>query len=285
MRGYATTSIGQVHYRHEGDSGPAIVLFHESPLSSAIFEPALPFLGRSMRAYAFDTPGYGQSDAPPAPPSVPEYAAILLEAMADLGIDRFVMTGCHTGAGIGLELARQAGPERVTHVVLSGVPLFRPDEWEPWLAQRVLGAGVAATGASAKEVFAPDIELTRDGAHMQWAWDRTAARGRKDWPPDSPIELVHMAVMQLLLAGPRYNWGYRAVWAYDPIPAVTSLRCPVLLLNAADDPLAYLDQRVAEMLPDARVVHVEGIAGQMPSRVPERYAAEITRFIADTGGA
>ena len=279
MRGYARTSIGQVHYRHSGEDGPAIVFFHESPLSSAIYEPALPYLGGSFRTWAFDTPGFGFSDPPPRPPTVPEYGSLLLEAIEDIGIDTMIVAGCHTGASIGLEVARQAGASRVERVVLTGVPLLRPDEWEPWLAQRVLGARRPDDPVvDAKQVFAPDIELDRDGQHMRWAWDRLAARGRKDWPPDTPIELVHMAVMQLLLAGPRYNWGYKAVWAYDPVPALRGLACPVLLLNAADDPLAYLDERAAEIAADACVVHLDGLTGQLPWRVPDRFAAEIAKF-------
>src|SRR5215470_1843015 len=130
MRGYAATRWGQVHYRHEGERGPAIVCLHEAPLSSAIYEPALPLLGRSFRAWALDTPGHGFSDPPPRPPSIEEYGAVLLEAVDALGIDRFVLAGCHTGVDIGLEVTRQAGAGRVTHAVLSGVPLLRPDEWE-----------------------------------------------------------------------------------------------------------------------------------------------------------
>jgi haloalkane dehalogenase len=280
MKGYARSSQGQVHYQHEGDRGPAIVFFHESPLSSEIFAPALPYLGRSFRAYAFDTPGYGHSDRPARPPSVQEYGRLLLEAIDDLGIDRFIVVGCHTGASIGLEVARQAGPERITHVIFTGVTLKKPDEWEPWLAGRVLGdTPLGEAPKSAKETFAPDFELSRDGAHMRWAWDRLAARGRKDWPPTTPLELVNMGVMQLLLAGVSYNWGYKAIWAYDAEPALRGLTCPVLLLNAAEDPLADVDATVSELLGGAPIVHIEGLTGQLPWRVPERYASEIERFI------
>ena len=61
MRGYVKTSNGLVHYRQAGEGGPAIVFYHEAPLSSAIYEPAMPLLGRSFRAFAFDTPGHGFS--------------------------------------------------------------------------------------------------------------------------------------------------------------------------------------------------------------------------------
>jgi len=44
MRAYAQAASGQIHYRHERDSGFTIVLFHEAPLSSAVYEPALPLL-------------------------------------------------------------------------------------------------------------------------------------------------------------------------------------------------------------------------------------------------
>ncbi len=275
MRGYARTSRGQVHYRQEGESGPAIVFFHEAPLSSAIYTPALPLLGRSFRAWALDTPGHGLSDPPAQPPSIKQYGATLLEAIDDLGIDRFVLAGCHTGVDIGLEVARQAGVERVTHAVLTGVPLLKPDEWEGWLKEVLGGGREGETPASWKEVFAPDFQLSSDGAHVRWAWDRYG----RIWAKGSPVELIHMAVMQLLLAGPRYNWMYKAAFAYDPEAALRGLACPTLLLNASKDPLAYKDEAVTALLRDGRVVHLEGLPGQLPWRVPKRFTEEIQRFV------
>jgi len=64
--GYVEARWGQVHYRASGSSGPWVALFHESPLSTAAFESVLQLLGTTCRAVAFDTPGYGQSDPPPA---------------------------------------------------------------------------------------------------------------------------------------------------------------------------------------------------------------------------
>jgi pimeloyl-ACP methyl ester carboxylesterase len=275
VRGYARTGLGQVHYRQEGEGGPAIVFFHEAPLSSAIYIPALPLLGRSLRAWAFDTPGHGFSDPPERPLTIEEYGAAMLQAIDDLGIDRFVLAGCHTGADIGLEVVRQAGADRVSHAVLTGVPLMKPEEWEGWL-EGVLGGGRQGEApASWKEVFAPDIQLARDGAHVDWAWGRYG----RIWAAGSPVELIHMAVMQLLLAGPRYNWMYKAAFAYDPEAALRELACPTLLLNAAGDPLAFKDEKAVALLRDGTVVHVEGQPGQLPWRVPERFTEEIERFV------
>ena len=60
-KGYADTLLGQIHYREAG-SGLPVVFLHESPLSSLMFEPALPLLGQLVHAVAMDTPGYGSSD-------------------------------------------------------------------------------------------------------------------------------------------------------------------------------------------------------------------------------
>jgi pimeloyl-ACP methyl ester carboxylesterase len=128
-RGYVTTRWGQVHLRRAGDAGPAVVLLHESPLSSAVYQEALPYLGADVRAIAFDTPGYGMSDGPEGIMEIPDYAATLLEAVDALGVDRFAVAGVHTGASLAVQLAVQA-PERVTHAILSGVPVWTEEERE-----------------------------------------------------------------------------------------------------------------------------------------------------------
>ena len=76
MRGYVNSDTGQVHYRRSGDAGSALMLFHESPLNSAIYEPSLPLLGRSLCAVAFDTPGYGLSGSPTSSARDPRLCAV-----------------------------------------------------------------------------------------------------------------------------------------------------------------------------------------------------------------
>src|SRR5258705_10461293 len=104
-------------------------------------------------------------------------------------------------------------------------------------------------------------------------------RHRRIWDAGSPVELIHMVVMQLLLAGPRYNWMYKAAYRYDPEAALKGLECPTLLLNAGKDPLAFKDEKVAALLRDGRVVHFDDLPGQLPCRAPERFVSEIAKFI------
>src|SRR5260221_12198367 len=157
MRGYASTSIGQVHYRHAGDRGPAVVCYHEAPMSSEIYAPAIPVLGRSFRAYAFDAPGHGYSDPFPEQPSIEQYATVLLEAIDDLGIDQFVLVGCHTGAAIGLDIARQAASDPGTHSVLTRGPMMKPHEGEPYFERGIESTRPAgAPPASGADPLRPD---------------------------------------------------------------------------------------------------------------------------------
>ena len=104
--GYVDTSWGQVHYRSAGNAGPWVGLFHESPLSSRVYEDVLVQLAPHCRAVAFDTPGYGSSALPPsATEEIPDYAEVLGQAAVAVGMKDAVFGGVHTGASIAIELA------------------------------------------------------------------------------------------------------------------------------------------------------------------------------------
>lgn len=254
-RGYVGTPGHQIHYRAAGTSGPAIVLFHESPQSSNVFEPALHSLGRTMRAFALDTPGYGMSDPPPVPLEIPDYAALLLAAIDELSLESFTVTGQHTGASLALEVARQAGPERVRHVVLSGVALLTENERAEFLAH-----------------WAPDKAFTEDGSHFKELWDRYL----RLW--ESPPEIINLSVTNIASVLPRYNWAYNAAFRYDPAPVLAHLRAEILLLTARRDMLAHLDARAAQIRQDAVRVTLTDTTGQLPWREPEAFARIVGGF-------
>ena len=256
LRGYVTTSWGQVHYRRAGESGPALVLLHESPLSSLVYEAALGFLSERFRAVAFDTPGYGSSDGPPRQAGIPQYASTLLEAVDGLGFDRFAVAGVHTGASLALQLALQAGPTRATHVILSGVPLMSAESRAEYLAS-----------------WAPPIEPEADGSHFRWAW----ARYQRIWK--GPPELLHTGATLLLSNLDRYSWAYNAAFRYDPEADLRKLLSPTLFLTAEDDLLSDGDRQAVILVPRSQLVSVPGLPGQLPMRVPEQYAAAITSFV------
>jgi pimeloyl-ACP methyl ester carboxylesterase len=256
-RGYVGLPGQQVHYRAGGSDGPVVVLLHESPQASNVFEPALVTLGRSMRAYALDTPGYGLSDPPDAPREIPGYAELLLSAIDDLGIDTFTVVGQHTGASLAVEVARQAGSSRVSHVVLSGIALLTAQERAEFL-----------------DHWAPDIPFAEDGSHLRNLWERYI----RLW--EGPPELLTLSVTNIASVLPRYNWAYNAAFRYDPGPALAQLDARILLLTAGRDMLAHLDERAFALRPDALQMTLTQTTGQLPWREPDRFAGIVGDFVA-----
>lgn len=255
MRGYVTTSWGQVHYRAEGDAGPAIVLLHESPLSSQIWERVLPLLGRRARAVALDTPGYGLSDPPPAPDDAEAYARVLLEAVDGIGLDRFAVCGSHTGVSFGLEIARLAG-ERVTHAIWTGVPLMEREQALVW-----------------RDRIAQPLAVADDGSHLAWLWQRYK------YTPAYPVALANMGVAHALAAPDRYWWGYHAALSHDPEPLLRSLDLPTLLLAGESDQLAFADEPTLALLPRGELHVIRGDERKVSWERPEEYAETLLRFV------
>ncbi|OLT37675.1 hypothetical protein BJF79_29190 [Actinomadura sp. CNU-125] len=254
--GYVDTDWGQVHYRAAGDSGPWIGLFHESPLSSRVFEKVLPLLGAHARAVAFDTPGYGSSDPPPGPGfEIPEYGRILAQAAARAGLERPVLGGVHSGASLALAAAAHLP---AAGLVLSGVPLFTAEE----RARFISG-------------WTPEAPLDARGSQFGWAVERYL----RTWGPDLPPDLLHLAVVELMRVADRYEWGYQAAFRHDPADALAALEPPVLLLNAEFDVLAAKDATALELARDARLVVLPGLPGQPHLRAPADFAAALLTFV------
>ena len=127
-------------YFWTGGRGPAVILMHGSPGNAWLVKPLAERLLPYFSVYAFDTPGFGGSDALPGPiVKVAQLADGYRDILDGLKLERVLVYGTHSGAAIGLELAHRH-PERVAGFVLEGVPAFTEEEQRPLLAPEYLVA-------------------------------------------------------------------------------------------------------------------------------------------------
>lgn len=100
--------------RWRGSGDNAAVFLHGLLDSSEGWRPLCERLGGTR--IAFDLPGFGYSDAPPAG-SIEAYAHDVLHGLEALGADRFTLVGHSLGGAVATALAELA-PDRVTGLVL-----------------------------------------------------------------------------------------------------------------------------------------------------------------------
>lgn len=220
----------QVHYRRAG-SGPVLLMFHQSPLSSSDLLPAMHRWKDRYTCIAPDTPGYGMSD--PFGVEVVEMEDIAdaaVEFMDAIGLDKAALYGFHTGAMIAASVAAHH-PDRVVSASCNGYVVMSEAERHDFLTH-----------------YLPKFEPKWDGSHLAWLWARlreqtvffpwyrpgVATRMNIDMPkPD----VLQAALVDFLRAGDNYRVGYRAAFSMRSDLALKRAQVPVLVTAANTDPL------------------------------------------------
>jgi pimeloyl-ACP methyl ester carboxylesterase len=259
-KGYIDLAWGQVHYRtvRPATAGPAMVLLHQSPLSSRNYEQLLPLLAHQGRPYAIDTPGYGASSPVPEHWEVSDYARVVWDVADALGVDRIALFGRATGAVFALEAALSQ-PQRVSCLVLHGMPVYTDAERADRMAN-----------------FAPPFPMDEDGAHLRGIWNRI----RGEYPWIGP-ELATHFTRDFLAAGADFARSYRAIWRYDlPRRAGGNLRLPTLLVGGSADRIAFMHARAVALLPQAESVLLDGATDFVAEQDPALFAGHLRAFVA-----
>jgi pimeloyl-ACP methyl ester carboxylesterase len=257
-RGYVDLPWGQVHYRHGGTVGdPVLLVLHQSPLSSATYDAVItPLAERGIRTIAVDTPGFGLSDPPPQPWTIPQYAAAVWQIADALALPRVHLLGQHTGAIIGAEAAMIA-PERIERLILQGLPLYDDDERREKVSS-----------------YAPGYLPVIDGSHLRVVWDRVLGL----YPRISPDE-ADRQVAEYLLVGPDYAVAYRAVFAHrldtDGLAGI-----PTVLLHGSDDLVDRMTPAVRAALPGVPLVTIPGGTDFVADEQPEAFADAVAAVVA-----
>ncbi|MCO6005260.1 alpha/beta hydrolase [Actinoallomurus purpureus] len=254
-KGYADTSFGQVHYAECG-SGAPVVLLHQTPRSWDEYREVLPLLGRTHRAIAMDTIGFGAS-APLAEHRIENYAAAVVEFLDALGLDRATLAGHHTGGVVAIEVAARA-PERVERLVLSSTPYV----------------DAAARETRRHRPAIDHVEVDPGGGHLTELWRRR----QSFYPTDRP-DLFTRLVRDALVLGPDVEKGHEAVSAYRMEDRIGLVRCPVLCVGASADPFSFPElEALSSRFNSPTIAVVEGGMVPLMELHPSEVADLIARF-------
>lgn len=249
-RGFVDVPHGQMHYRHAGDSGEALLVLHASPGSSRQQVRTIEDFAGEARVFAPDTPGNGDSDALfDREPTIPELAAAALAFLDAVGLDRVRVYGSHTGAAIATELAILA-PDRVSALVLDGVSLMQGEELEEILATYAFPFEPDLDGAYLARLF----QFCRD-QYVFFPWYRRTRAGRRDGGLGSPADL-HAWIVEVMKASTTYHLNYRAAFKWPADQRMALIQCPTLVTAAINDPLYDSSVALEKLLKDGSFVEL-----------------------------
>lgn len=247
QRHFVSVDGRQVHYRIAG-SGPALLLIHQSPQNSRMWQAMMERYADRYTVIAPDTPGFGYSDALSGNPmTIAEFGAATLAFVDAIGLRRFAVFGMHTGGLIATWLA-WAKPLRVAALVVDGYAAFTPEE-----------------SALYGDAYLPPFVPQWDGSHLRWLWSRM--REQKYYFPwyDGRAEAAmriaphgtastHEAVMDVLDVGDTYRAGYAAAFRHNDHHWVGALQMPSWLVYRHGDPLLAHMPRLCDLPANVTVI-------------------------------
>jgi haloalkane dehalogenase len=259
-RAYAEVEGAQLHYRYAGDRDkPVLVLLHQSPSHSAMYDELMRRLCNSFFVLAPDTPGFGQSDSLPLQdPAIEDFARSIHGLLQQLEISRCMLFGHHTGAAIAVAI-EYLYPGTCERMALSGPTVLTEEQ------RTALPASAAMP------------EATEDGSYLLTLWQRL-----RDKDKDVSLDISQRELLSALSAGEAYPASYAAVCRHDVETQMASVACPVLVYAGTHDPLyGAVDPSVA-LLPQGQKATLDG--GEKTyvcERQADRVAALLTEFFTE----
>lgn len=262
---------GAMHVERYGHGGAAVILLHGFGTCNFLWRAVAPEITESGNtAYAIDLFGHGQSDRPlDADYGIAAQAEYLDAAMTAMRLTRAVIVGVDIGADIAMRLAANK-PDRVEKLVLINPPAFddlpakditrmqrRTAKFAFRLSRGVMGAAPLLEGV---------------------------LRGSVASPEKMPMKLVARYLAPFV--GP--DGGNHLLALASAIRGsdldeedMRSIEAPSLIVWGEQDKWceAKLPDRLANTIPNVRLVKLPGVARLVPEESPEHLTELILDFI------
>ena len=240
----------------EAGAGAAtpLVFLHGVGSDKSVWRPQLAHFAAERRAIAFDYPGYGDSNPAPGGASRETFAAAILAAMGELGIDRAHVCGLSLGGVVAIAMHAQA-PERCSSLILADTFAVHPD------GRAIYDRSIAASG---------DL--------------RAMAEARVDvllaQPADAAVRREVVETMARIDPA-AYRTGAEAVWLADQAERAHDIRVPTLVVCGTADHVTppALSTALTQLIPGARYEPIEGAGHLSNLEQPDSFNTVVGAFV------
>ena len=275
---------GVLDYRDTG-SGPVVVLLHGLMMDASLWDEVVADLGADHRCVAPTLPlgAHRRAMPPDADLSLPALARMVGELLERLDLRGVTLVGNDTGGALVQLLMRDADP-RIARVVLASCDAF--DNFPPGLTGRALFLlgrlpprlfGVFMQQMRLRAVRRLPLAfgwLTRRGDAACARWIRPLLAGRE----------VRRDTVRVLRAAAAAAAGGENGLLVEAARHLPGFERPALVVWARGDRVMPPEhgRRLAELLPDSRLVEVDDSYTLIPLDQPARFAAALRAFVAQT---
>ena len=255
----AWTDVGQ---------GAPVLLLHGIPTWSFLYNEVIPQLGRHHRVIAPDLLGHGYSDRRDFfDRSLLAQTDMIVRFMDHLEIERAHFVGHDTGGGVSLIIAIHH-PARVDRLVLTNVVAY--DSWP--IDDMVALGNPEWRSKSPKDVADFIVSGLPEGIFNQDRLTRAFKEGIV--APYSDEE----GKISIIRNASALNTNHTTML----VERHGEIRAPTLCLWGVHDPWQTIrdGERLAQEIPDARLVRVENASHWIPHDAPDIFSEEIRSFLA-----
>jgi pimeloyl-ACP methyl ester carboxylesterase len=242
-------------------AGPPIVFLHGGISDRREWRRQMDALADEFTVVAWDAPGNGRSDDPPASFRMPDYADALAGFVDALGLERPHVVGLSFGGTLALELYRRH-PDVPRSLVLIGA-------YAGW-------AGSLPADVVAERLAGVERDLAQSVETLARTWLPTLLT--EDAPPELTDELL--GIMADLHPAGALTMA-RAMAEADLRDVLPRVDVPTLLLYGERDVRSPLPvaEALAAQIPGAELVVVPGAGHMLNMQAADRVSTDLRRFV------
>jgi len=261
MESFAASDGNRISFRIDDFTDPwrsrqTLLLLHAAMGSSRRWYAAVPVLARRYRVVRMDLRGHGESQVPPAEPSLSMGRLVqdVHELLDHLGCGPVHVVGNSAGGYVAQNMA-MTSPDRVRSLMLFGsTPGLKNSQAHTWLPRAAREGLRNFLAATIEDRFPPG----HDQGHIEWFLEEAAKN-------DTAYIGRFVGLMTTL-------------WWADELPRI---QCPTLLVMPGAETVGSTQnyEIMRSKIPDCELIAYEGLPHNICDIAPDRCANDILAFL------